>query len=88
MGIPDQLTCLLKNLYASEQVTQKLGFYMEQWNGSKLGKGYEKTVHCHPVHLIYMRSTSCEMLGWVKHKLESRLAEEISTSSDTQMMPL
>ena len=65
---------------------KSLGPYMEQWTGSKLGKGYEKTVHCHPVHLIYMQNTSREMLARVK--LESRLAGEISTSSDIQMMPL
>ena len=51
---------------------------MEQWTGSKLGKEYGKAVYCHPAYLIYMQSTSCEMLGWMKHKLESRLPGEIS----------
>ena len=45
---------------------------MEQVTGSKLGKKYLKTVYCHPPYLTYMQSTSCEMLGWMKHKLESR----------------
>ena len=49
---------------------------MEQWIGSKLRKEYVKAVYCHPAYLIYMQSTSCEMLGWMKHKLESRLWEK------------
>ena len=55
---------------------------MEQWTGSKLGKEYVKTVHCHPAYLIYMQSTSCKMPGWMKDKLESRLPGEISITSD------
>ena len=55
--------------------------------GSKLGKEYIKTVYCHPTYLTYMQSTSCEMLGWMKHKLESRLLGEISITSDMQMTP-
>ena len=58
---------------------------MEQQTGSKSGKEYVKAVYCHPAYLTYMRSTSCEMLGWMKHKLESRLPGEISISSDMQM---
>ena len=58
---------------------------MEQQAGSKLGKGYIKAVYCHPVYLTYMQSTSCEMPGWMKHKLESGLTGEISTPSDMQM---
>ena len=53
---------------------------MEQWTGSKLAKEYVKAVYCHPVYLINMQSTSCEMLGWMNHKLESRLLGEISTA--------
>ena len=60
---------------------------MEQWTGSKLGKEYVKTVHCHPAYLIYMQSTSCKMPGWMKDKLESRLWGEISITSDMQMPP-
>ena len=55
---------------------------MEQQTGSKLGKEYVKAVYCHPAYLISMQSTSCEMLDWMKHKLESRLQEEIATTSD------
>ena len=50
-------------------------------------KGVHQAVYCHPDYLTYMQSTSCEMLGWMKHKLESRLPGEISTTSDTQMTP-
>ena len=66
---------------------QQLELDMEQWTGSKLGKEYVKAVYCHPVYLRYMQSTSCEMLGWMKHKLESRLLGEITITSDTQMTP-
>ena len=66
---------------------QQLELDMEQRTGSKLGKEYIKAVYCHPACLTYMQSTSCEMLGWMKHKLESRLLGEISITSDTQMTP-
>ena len=56
--------------------------------GSKLGREYDKAAYCHPVCLTYMQSTSCELLGWLNHKLESRLPEEISTTSDVQMILL
>ena len=65
---------------------QQLDPDMEQWTGLKLGKEYIKAVHCHPVYLTSVQSTSCKMLGWMNHKLESRLLGEISTTSDTQMM--
>ena len=61
---------------------------MEQWIGSKLGKEYIKAVYCHLAYLTYMQSKSCEMLGWINHKLESRLLGEISLSSDMQITPL
>ena len=61
---------------------------MEQWTGSKLVKEYVKAVYCHPAYLTYMQSTSRKMLGWMKHKLESRLQGEISTTSDMQMIPI
>ena len=67
---------------------QQLEPYMEQLTGLKLGKEYDKAVYCHPVYLTYMQSTSCEMLGWINHKLESRLLGEISTISDTQLILL
>ena len=66
---------------------QQLQLDMEQQTGSKLGKEYVKTVYCHPAYLTYMQSTSCEMLGWMKHKLESKLLGEISITSDMQMTP-
>ena len=55
---------------------------MERQTSSKLGKEYFKTAYCHPAYLTYMQSTSCEMLGWMKHKLESRVLGEISITSD------
>ena len=62
--------------------TQQLEPDMEQWTGSELGKEYVKAVYCHPAYLIYMHSTLCEMSGWIKHKLESRLLGEISEVID------
>ena len=59
----------------------------KQQTGSKLGKEHVKAVYYHPVYLTYMQSTLCEMLGWMKHKLESRLLGEISVTSDMQMTP-
>ena len=55
---------------------------MEQQAGSKQEKEYVKAVYCHPAHLTYMQSRSCEMPGWMKHKLESRLQGEIAITSD------
>ena len=66
---------------------QQLGPDMEQWTGSKFGKEYIKAVYCHPAYLTYMQSTSCEMSGWMKHKLKSRFPGEISITSDMQMTP-
>ena len=51
---------------------------MEQWTGSKLGKEYTKAVYCYPVYLTFMQNTSCEVPGWMKHKMESRLPEKIN----------
>ena len=58
---------------------------MEQQTGSKLGKEYVKGVYCHPAYLTYLQSKSCKMLGWMNHKLESRLAGKIPTTSDMHM---
>ena len=66
---------------------QQLELDMEKLTGSGLGKEYNKAEYCHPVYLTYMQSTSCEMLGWMKHKLESKLLGEISITSDMQMEP-
>ena len=62
---------------------------MEQETSSKLGKECVKAVYCHPAYLTYMQSTSCEMPGWMKHKLESSFLGEMSITSDMQMkLPL
>ena len=66
---------------------QQLELAIEQQTGSKSGKEYVKAVYCHPAYLTYIQSTSREMLGWMKHKLESRLPGEISVTSDMQMTP-
>ena len=66
---------------------QQLELDMEQQTGTKSGKEHVKAVYHHPVYLTYMQSTSCEMPGWMKHKLESRFPGEISITSDMQMTP-
>ena len=66
---------------------QQLELDMEQQTDSKLGKEYVKAVDCNPAYLTYMQSTSREMLGWMKHKLESKLLGEISIPLDMQMTP-
>ena len=87
MGIPDHLAFLLRNLYAGQEAAVRKGH--GTMTGSKLGKEYIKAVYCNPAYLIYMQNTSwsCEMLGWVKHKLDSRLLGEMSITSDMQMTP-
>ena len=85
IGLPNHLTCLLGNLYAGQEATIRTRHGTKNW--LKLGKEYGKAVYCHPVYLTYMKSTSCEMTGWMKHKLESRLLGEISITSDMQMTP-
>ena len=64
---------------------QQLELDMEQQTGSKLGKEYIKAVYCHPAYLTYIQRTLCKMPGWMKLKLESRLLEEISITSDMKM---
>ena len=66
---------------------QQLEPDMEPQTGSELGKEYVKAVYCHPAYLTYMHSISCEMLAWMKHKLEPRLPGEISITSDMRMTP-
>ena len=66
---------------------QQLEMDMKQQTGSKLGKEYIKVVYCHPAYLTYMQSTSCEMPGWMNHKLELRLPGERLYTSDMQMIP-
>ena len=81
MGIPDHLTCLLQNLYAGQEATVRTG------HGTMNLFQMRKAVYCHPAYLTYMKSTSYEMPGWMKHKLESRLQREISITADMQMTP-
>ena len=85
MGIPDHLTCLLRNLFAGQEA--RVRTIQEQKTSSKLGKEYIKTVYFHPAYLTYMQSTGCEMLGWMNHKLDSRSPGEISITLDMQMTP-
>ena len=66
---------------------QQLELDMEQQFGSKSGEEYVKDVYCNPDYLTYMQSTSYEILGWMKQKLESRLPGEISITSDMQIAP-
>jgi len=66
--LPDHLTCLLTNLYASQEATIRNG--RGQQTGSKLGKEYVKNVICHAVYLTYMQSTSCKIPDWMNHRLE------------------
>ena len=85
MGIPDHLTCLLRNLYAGQEATVRSGHGTTNW--FQIGKEYIKTVYCHCAFLTYMQCSSWETLGWKKHKLESRLPGEISITSNMQMTP-
>ena len=75
IGIPEYLACLLRNLYASQEVTVRtrhettLFVCSKSGTGSQLGKEYIKTVYCHPAYLTYMRNTLCKMPGWMDHKM-------------------
>ena len=82
MGLKRDTTEQLNN------IKQDLELDMEQWTGSKLGKEYDQAVYCHLAYLTYIQNTSCEIPGWMNCKLESRLPEEISTTSIMQMIPL
>ena len=85
MGIPDHLPASWE--ICMQVKNQQLELGMEQHTGSILGMQYVKAVFCHSAYLTYMQSTSGKMLGWMKHKLESRLLGEISITSDMQMSP-
>ena len=86
MGIPDHLTCLLRNLYAGQEATVTTGRGTTDW--FQIGKGVREGCIGSPAYLTYMQSTSSEMPGWMKHKLESKFPGEISITSDVQMTPL
>ena len=85
MGIPDHLTCLVRNLYVGQEATVRTGHGTTDWFQTE--KGVHQAVYCHPAYLIYMQSTSYEMPGWMKHKLELRLPGEVPINSDMQMIP-
>ena len=85
IGIPYLLTTSWE--ICMQVKKQQLELDMERWAGSKLGKEYVKAVYRDPAYLTYTQSTSCEVLGWMKHKLESRLLGEISITSGMQMTP-
>ena len=80
MGIADHLICLLRNLYAGEEATVRTGHETTDW--FQIGKEVRQGYILSPCLLTYTQSTSCEMPGWMKHKLESRLLGEISITSD------
>ena len=84
MGIPDHLTCLLRNLYTGQEATVRTGRGTIDW--FQMGKVYIKAVYYHSAYLTYMQCTSWGMPGWMKHKLESCLLGEISITSDMQMI--
>ena len=83
MEIPEHLTCLLRNLYAGQEATVRTEHGTTDW--FQIGKGVCQAVYCHPTNLTSVKSTSREMLGWMKHKLELRLRGEILITSDIQM---
>ena len=90
MGIPNHLTCLLRNLYAGQEATVKTGHGTTDW--FQIGKRvYQGCMYiyqgCHLAYLTTMQSTSYEMPGQVKHKLETRFPGEISITSGMQMTP-
>ena len=74
MGIPDHLTCLLRYLYAGQEATVRIEHEATDW--FQIGKGVCQAVYCHPAYLTYMQSTSCKMLGWMKHKLDQDCREK------------
>ena len=83
-----KLLCESQQTAGNSVKKQQLEPDVEQKTGSKLGKEHNKAVYFHPAYLTYMENTSCKMLGWMNHKLESRLPEEISTTKDMPMIPL
>ena len=78
MGIPDHLTCLLRNLYVGQEATVRTRH--GTMTGSKLGKEYNKALYCHLLNLTYMQRASCYMPGWINYKLESRCHERFQQS--------
>ena len=85
LGIPDHLTCLLRNLYASQEATVRTGHVKTDW--FQIGKGICQGFILLPCLFTFIQSISWENLGWKKHKLKSRLLGELSITSDVQMTP-
>ena len=83
MGIPDHLTCLLRKLYAGQEATVRTEHETIDW--FQIEKGVRQACILSPCYLTYMKSTSCEMSDWLKHKLEKRLLREISIMSDIKL---
>ena len=83
MGIADHLTCLLRNLHAGQEATVRTGHGTTDW--FQIGKGVCQGCILSSCLFNYMQNTSCEMPGWMKRNLESRLLGEISITSDLQM---
>ena len=83
MGIPDHLTCLMRNLYAGQEASVRTGHGTTDW--FQIGKEYVKAVYCHPAYLTSMQSTSWETPRW--RKLEARLPGETSITSHMQLTP-
>ena len=86
MGIPDHITCLLRNLYAGQEATVRTGHGTTDWFQVEK-EVCQGTQYSPPAYLTYMKITSNEIPGWMKHKLESRFLGEISITSDMQMTP-
>ena len=74
MGIPGHLTCLMRNLYVGQEATVRTKHGTMDW--SQIGKGVCQGCYCHHVYLACMQSTSCKMLGWMKHKLKKDFQEK------------
>ena len=85
MGISDHLTCLLRNLYAGQEATVRTGHGTTDW--FQIGKGVHQGCILSPCLFNLYAESSWETLGWMKHKLESRLLGEISITLDMQMTP-
>ena len=85
MGIPDHLTCLLRNLHAGQEATVRTRHGTTGW--FQIGKGVHKGYILSPLFLTYVQSISFEILDWMKHKLETRLPGDILIISDMQVTP-
>ena len=87
MGIPDHLTCLLRNLYAGQEATVRTGHGTADY--FQIGKGVHQGCILSPCLFNLYAEYIMQMLGWKKYKLESRLLGELLITSDMQMtLPL